>query len=162
MESGSTSSVLVLAWRGRSRWDGLGELPPHRSRAIVGGQLTLILAAAIITGLLSCDSAHTISLSWDPSTSVVAGYNVYRCSQSGGPYTKLNPHPVTATTYTDRTVQSGQTYFYVVKAVNLENLESAPSEELSAAIPGNALLRSSGVVRKSASKKLQRGYSDAR
>ncbi|PYU19444.1 MAG: hypothetical protein DMG30_24285 [Acidobacteria bacterium] len=99
-----------------------------------------------MTGLLGCDSAYTIGLSWNASTSVVAGYNVYRATQSGGPYTKLNPSPVPA----------------MVKAVNLKNLESAPSEEVSAVIPGNALLRSSEVVRKFASKRLQRGYDDAR
>jgi hypothetical protein len=75
------------------------------------------------------------SLSWNPSTSVVVGYNVYRGTQSGGPYTKLNSSPVSATTCTDSSVKAGQTYFYVVTAADSSNVESAYSNEVSASIP---------------------------
>lgn len=78
---------------------------------------------------------HLVDLSWTASTSVVAGYNVYRGGQSGGPYTKLNSTPVALANDTDRTVQSGQTYFYVVTAVDSNNVESAYSNEVSAVIP---------------------------
>src|SRR6266481_3274494 len=78
---------------------------------------------------------HSADLSWTASTSIVAGYNVYRGVQSGGPYTKLNSTPVVLTIYTDSTVQSGQTYFYVVTAVDLNNLETVHSNEVSAVIP---------------------------
>src|SRR5713226_5765487 len=53
---------------------------------------------------------HTSTLNWNPSTSVVVGYNVYRGTQSGGPYTKLNSALVSETTYTDVSVLAGQTY----------------------------------------------------
>ena len=33
---------------------------------------------------------HTVSLSWAASTSTVVSYNVYRGTQSGGPYAVLN------------------------------------------------------------------------
>jgi hypothetical protein len=46
----------------------------------------------------------------------VIGYNVYRRGTSG--VVKLNLEPVTGTSYVDRTVQPGQTYFYMTKAVN--------------------------------------------
>lgn len=38
-------------------------------------------------------TAHTITLNWTASTSVVAGYNAYRSAQFGGPYriAQLNP-----------------------------------------------------------------------
>jgi len=78
---------------------------------------------------------HSVTLSWGPSLSEVAGYNVYRSTQSGGPYTKLNSSPVSTTAYTDSTVQAGQTYFYVATAVDSENVESVFSNEISATIP---------------------------
>jgi len=65
----------------------------------------------------------------------VAGYNVYRGTVSGGPYSKLNSSLIAPTTYTDSTVQSGQTYFYVVAAVDASNVESAYSNTISAIIP---------------------------
>ena len=78
---------------------------------------------------------HSADLSWTASTSIVAGYNVYRGVQSGGPYAKLTSTPVVLTIHTDSTVQSGQTYFYVVTAVDLNNLETVHSNEVSAVIP---------------------------
>ena len=76
---------------------------------------------------------HSVNLSWKASTSPVVGYNVYRRGSSG--VVKLNSEPVTATSYVDRTVQPGQTYFYVTKAVNAKGAESAPSNEVRADVP---------------------------
>jgi hypothetical protein len=78
---------------------------------------------------------HSVTLSWNASTSTVAGYNVYRGSQSGGPYTLLNAALISGTTYTDKNVQAGATYFYVVTAVDSSGLESAFSNETTAIIP---------------------------
>jgi hypothetical protein len=70
-------------------------------------------------------TAHSVSLSWTASTSSnVAGYDVYRGSTAGGPYTKVNSTVVAGTTYTDTTVQLGQTYYYVLTAVDSGNNES--------------------------------------
>jgi fibronectin type 3 domain-containing protein len=79
--------------------------------------------------------AHAAALSWTASTSVVTGYNVYRGTVSGGPYTLLNAPLVILAGYTDNTVLSGQAYFYVVTAVDANNVESAYSNETSAVIP---------------------------
>lgn len=120
-----------------SSWGRLGKPdPPHHLPGMLRGQRALI-HTAVIMGLLGCHSSHTVSLSWVPSTSLVVGYNVYRSTQSGGPYTKLNSSPIAATTYTDRTVRSGQTYFYVVKAVSSNKVESVASEEVPAKISRN-------------------------
>ena len=75
------------------------------------------------------------TLSWNPSPSGPVSYNVYRGTQSGGPYQKLNSSPVSTTTYTDNSVLAGQTYFYVVTAVDSRNMESVHSNEVSATIP---------------------------
>ena len=63
------------------------------------------------------------------------GYNVYRGTQPGGPYSKLNTSLLSGTTYTDANVQSGTTYYYVSTAVNSGNVESAYSNQATAAIP---------------------------
>ena len=78
---------------------------------------------------------HTVALSWTASTSVVVGYNVYRGTQSGGPYTKINSVLQAPANYTDSTVQSGQTYYYVTTAVDSNSAESGYSNEVQAAIP---------------------------
>jgi hypothetical protein len=77
----------------------------------------------------------TVALSWNPSMSAVAGYNVYRSEISGGPYTKLDSSIVTADTYTDSNVQAGLTYYYVVTSVTSGGVESADSAQTSATIP---------------------------
>ena len=78
---------------------------------------------------------HSVGLSWTASTSPVVGYNVYRGSVSGGPYTLITGSLVAGTAYTDLTVQAGQTYFYVVTAVDASGNESVFSNEVSATIP---------------------------
>jgi hypothetical protein len=78
---------------------------------------------------------HFVALSWTASTSPGVAYNVYRGTVSGGPYVKLNSATVPGTSYTDSPVASGQTYFYVVTAVDSNNIESAYSNEVSAAVP---------------------------
>jgi Cep192 domain 4/Abnormal spindle-like microcephaly-assoc'd, ASPM-SPD-2-Hydin len=78
---------------------------------------------------------HTVSLSWTASTSTVVGYNVYRGTQSGGPYAAVTTAPDAGTTYTDNTVQAGATYYYVVTAVSATGTESVYSNQAQAVIP---------------------------
>jgi fibronectin type 3 domain-containing protein len=79
--------------------------------------------------------SHSVTLTWTASTSTVAGYNVYRSTVTGGPYSKLNSTLISATTYMDSSVLSGQSYFYVVTSVDSSSVESANSTEVSAIIP---------------------------
>jgi fibronectin type 3 domain-containing protein len=79
---------------------------------------------------------HSVQLSWHASTSTdVESYRVYRTSQSGGPYTPIGSVSHENRTFTDTNVQSGNTYFYVVKSVNQESVESTYSNEVRADIP---------------------------
>ncbi|HXW93019.1 MAG TPA: choice-of-anchor D domain-containing protein [Terriglobales bacterium] len=80
-------------------------------------------------------SPEYVLLSWQASASQVAGYNVYRSPQSGGPYTKINAVLDLATSYTDASVAMGQTYYYVVAAVNASGKESPYSNQTQAVIP---------------------------
>lgn len=78
---------------------------------------------------------HSVDLNWDPSTSQVVGYNVYRGTQPGGPFLKINSSPTTATAYSDSTVSSGQTYYYTTTSVDSAGVESKHSNVVSVTIP---------------------------
>lgn len=88
-----------------------------------------------LSGTGVAPAAYSVSLSWVPSTSSVAGYNVYSSSVSGGPYNKLTSSPVATTNYTDTSASAAQTYYYVVTAVSSTNVESAYSTQVSATVP---------------------------
>jgi hypothetical protein len=81
---------------------------------------------------------HEIDLSWNaPSSSAdpVAGYNVYRSTDSGGSFTKLNSSPDSQVDYTDSAVQSGTTYVYEIKSVDASGVESGPSNQINLTVP---------------------------
>jgi hypothetical protein len=81
-------------------------------------------------------TAHTVHLSWAPSSSAVSGYRVYRGQVSGGPY----PNAVTSgdvLSFDDTTVVDGNTYYYVVTAVDSAGVESTYSNQASAQVPNN-------------------------
>ena len=80
-------------------------------------------------------AAHTANLTWDASTSRVVGYNVYRGANPNGPYTKINSTLDPNTSYSDSTVQAGQTYYYLTTAVDKDGVESAYSNQTEAVIP---------------------------
>jgi len=88
-----------------------------------------------LTGSGTAPPQHSVDLSWSPSTSPVVGYNVYRSTVSGGPYTKINSSLDSTATYTDNTVQGGQTYYYIATAVDASGTESKYSNEAPAVIP---------------------------
>jgi hypothetical protein len=92
--------------------------------------------AIALSGTGATAIAHSAALTWTASTSTgVVGYNVYRGTQTGGPYTKLTASPVAVTSYTDTGVQAGANYYYVVTAVNSTGQESTYSNQVLATIP---------------------------
>jgi hypothetical protein len=78
---------------------------------------------------------HSVALSWNASTSAVSGYNVYRSTVSGSNYTKINSSLVVGLSYSDATVQSSTTYYYVTTAVDSNGVESSYSNQVTAPIP---------------------------
>ena len=88
-----------------------------------------------LSGSGIANTTHKAVLTWTPSTSAVSGYNVYRGSQKGGPYTKISSSLVPGSTYTDSNVQAGLTYYYVVTSVESNGMESTYSSEISGTIP---------------------------
>ena len=108
--------------------------PTPQSRAISCG---LILLSFLVFPALA--AAHTVTLSWDPSTSHgVVGYNIYRGPSAQGPYTKLNADLNVPTNYADTSVQAGKTYYYVTTAVDSQNDESGYSNQTEATVPGGS------------------------
>jgi len=75
-----------------------------------------------------------IHMSWTPNREVnISGYNVYRDTQSTGTFsTKLNSSLIREPGYVDATAESGRQYFYLVTAVNAQQLESAMSAPVGA------------------------------
>lgn len=113
---------------------------PQASGAVTGSASFVSNASnspttASLTGTGAVAVQHTVALSWNASTSVVSGYRIYRGTQSGGPYSVLNTTLNAGLTYTDSSVQSGQTYYYVVTAVDSSGNESVYSNQATAVIP---------------------------
>jgi len=108
---------------------------------LVNGSISIVSNASGSPGSISLSGTgvapvqHSAALTWNASTSTVSGYNVYRSTVSGGPYTKLNSSLLAVLSYTDTTVQSATTYYYVTTAVDSSGNESANSNEVTASIP---------------------------
>jgi fibronectin type 3 domain-containing protein len=100
---------------------------------IVSSNATNSPATIGLTGTGVTPLVHSVSLSWTDGYTGVTGYNIYVGSLSGGPYTRLASTPVTA--YVDSSVQPGQTYYFVVTALDSTNAESAYSGEVAATVP---------------------------
>jgi hypothetical protein len=83
-------------------------------------------------------SSYAVDLSWDAPTSSpepVAGYNVYRSPSGTSSYQLLNSAVDTQTAYVDSTVQTGQSYDYIVESVDASGVESAPTSPIAVTIP---------------------------
>ena len=76
---------------------------------------------------------HNVQVSWDASSSSVVGYFVYRGSVSGGPYTLENVTPSPSVNFQE-SVQGGQTWYFIVTAVDANQVESVPSNEVAAVV----------------------------
>jgi len=108
----------------------------------VNGNLTLVsngttILSVPLSGTGLAPLAHSVDVTWAASSSSpLQGYNVYRSTVSGGPYTKISPvlSPTTLL-FTDTTPLSGKQYFYVVTALATSGAESSASSEVAVTIP---------------------------
>ena len=107
----------------------------------LAGSVTVVSNAAnsplvvALSGAGALAVSYTVSLNWTPSSSTYSGFNVYRGTISGGPYTRVDSSMIPTTSYTDPGVASGQTYFYVATELDSTGTESGYSSEVSATIP---------------------------
>jgi hypothetical protein len=79
---------------------------------------------------------HSVNLQWQRSSSKVIGYFVYRGALPNA-LSKLNLSPNANTSFADKTVTGGLTYYYAVTSVNSSNVESTPSTPITVTIPNN-------------------------
>jgi len=85
------------------------------------------------SGLTAAAGDTEVALSWSASEGA-ATYNVKRSDTSGGPYTAVQTG-ITGTTCTDTGLTDGNTYYYVVSAVNA-GVEGSDSPEVAATPTG--------------------------
>jgi len=123
---------------------------PRRKKVVPG---ILVAAAALLSGawfvttsgatLATRNAAgqagapqnRSVVLRWQPSTTPDVRYNVYRGSFRGVYPDRLNSTPIEGTSFTDSTAVSGQTYWYIVRAVNAKGEQSIESNAAMAKIP---------------------------
>mgnify|MGYP003835807941 CR=1 FL=1 len=92
------------------------------------------------TGLTASPDGINGALDWEDNTEQdLGGYNIYRSTTSGSGYAKLNSSAVPNSDYTDNTAAGGETYYYVVTAVDTSWNESDNSKEASVAVPVHAM-----------------------
>src|SRR6266516_3073205 len=116
------------------------------SRVTMAKKITIFLVAVLIAGLgafriasaFKAHGHHRVNLNWQAPAEkpgvAVKSYNVYRSTTSGGQYAKIAsgvPEP----RYSDTTVNSGKTYYYVVTSVDAAGHESGFSAEIKATVP---------------------------
>jgi hypothetical protein len=123
--------VSTAAWSGStsnlSNSYSAASLSPPSSLAATG-KCSLILVGPIVT------------LTWNVTPSIFAtGYQIVRSATSGGPYTQVGTVSGRGTVaFTDGSVSSGRTYYYVVRATYLSWL-SPNSNQASATTPSLCL-----------------------
>lgn len=141
----STESPVAVTW---TKTSGTGTVTFGNTHAVTTSAAfskagTYILTLTATTSRLSASASVTVTvlngavpvnMAWDAvSDPYLVGYNVYRSTTSGvfsGP--PLNNTPQGGTTYSDNTVITGHTYYYIVRSVNTAATESGNSNQVSA------------------------------
>jgi hypothetical protein len=109
--------------------------PGHPVSASGNTSITVDLTVPATPGTISVTSASasSISLDWPNNGDAdVWGYDLYRATSPGGPYTKLNGAVLTTSQYVDNSVTTGQTYYYRVRCLDNAGNESGDSATASA------------------------------
>ncbi len=141
--SGAAAATTTANSSGNYTFTGLANgtyavTPSHTGYIFSPTSQTASVNSANVTGInftATVQQTHSVALSWNASISAVIGYNVYRSTLSGTGYTRMNSALLAVLAYTDTTVQSGTTYYYVTTAVDSTGSESAYSNQVSAVIP---------------------------
>jgi len=77
--------------------------------------------------------ARGVSLSWKPNPEKdIQRYIIYRSDAAGKEYKKIEAHPGNKTDFIDTKLADGKTYYYKIKAVDADGLESEFSQTISA------------------------------
>ena len=126
-----TSSVV--------RWGGLDRPTTYVSATELQAQIPatdIAVAGTAQVTVFTPEPQPLAYLQWDASPApTVVGYNLYRSQQDGGPYGLLNPTLISTLTYVDRSIQGGETYFYVARSKDSNGTESINSNQATATVP---------------------------
>jgi hypothetical protein len=138
LSASGVSSGLILA-AGKST--AMNVMFTPSAAANLSGNVTVTSNATNSTLVISVlgnavqPTSHSVTLNLASSSPNGVGYNVYRSSASNGPFTKLNPQPFAPPIYTDSTVLTHLTYYYVATSVDSAGNETPYSNQVSATIP---------------------------
>jgi len=98
----------------------------------------LVLACVLLGQKQAVPPQHSVTLTWQapPRTqgSAPLRYNVYRSDDAGRSYSLITGQ-IAETSYSDRTVESGRTYRYVVTSKDAAGHESVRCGPVIATIP---------------------------
>ena len=113
-------------------WDDTGSLDQQwrllPSNAVPGD----VSPPPVLTGVVASANAVSVQLNWNASAAAdFAGYTVLRSTTNGGPY-DIVARGLTTNSFTDKSANLPQTFFYVVKAVDRSLNGSANSAQVSA------------------------------
>lgn len=141
--SAITSGLASTSYNDGSVTPGQSYVYRYRPRTAAGIEMALSLAS--IPGEVSTvpvtpqgfrgrvTGATTITLDWVTATGATS-YNVYRGTNSLGPFSLVQTVNAPTTTFTDTGLVSGTEYFYYLRAVNNIGVESVPSPTISIAL----------------------------
>jgi len=130
------TEILLIRDRAGSLWTKTGTGLAAIVVLLLSAQWVLITNGKPgVFSLRVSSKKHSATLTWNASTSHVAGYNVYRRTLPALGSVKLNSTPVPGVTFPDNSVENGAVYDYVVRAVDAAGNESAPSNDVFVPIP---------------------------
>jgi hypothetical protein len=99
---------------------------------LLGDPTLRMESVAPVSELVGSGSNGSTTLTWLASTDPVVGYHVYRSASADGPFLRLTPEPVQATSFTDLSPPPGASLTYMVRAIALQENPSGsyfnPSE----------------------------------
>lgn len=113
----------------------------HSGSSVIANDFSTasLQSATALLGTGSCDGAGAAkaTLDWAPSSSSFAdGYDIYRSSASGGPYTKIaHVTEGSASGHVDASLSISVSYFYVIQTTAI-NWTSIDSHERQVDTPG--------------------------
>ncbi len=106
----------------------------NASTTTVTAQLTIDNTAPAVPGAIQATAGENqVTLSWEAAMEAdFDQYEVSRGSAAGGPFTSVSPAGLAETTFTDTGLENGQTYYYVLRAVDTLGNTSADSASVAA------------------------------
>ncbi|HEX2027705.1 MAG TPA: hypothetical protein VHF25_06865 [Nitriliruptorales bacterium] len=121
----AAGALLAVTSSTGNAWNAGSLQPPTGVTAAAGCQLLVL--------------GPQVTVSWTATASPASGYSIRRSSTSGGPYTQVGTVSGAATTsFTDTSVSSSRTYYYVVQS-SASVWSSANSNQARATTPGLCL-----------------------